>query len=135
MTENQPLTAERIPENIYNTADHFKEMLRPLHLSTSSKTRSERVFEQAFETLCADTRNLSDTTSVLRNSSFWRLVELGTDAIPMLFAGIDKNPLACFHALREITNENPVPPEHYGNMQMMKEDWISWGKTEGYVSD
>ena len=35
-------------------------------------------------------------------------------------------------ALVAITGEQPVPPQHAGNIEAMRQDWLQWGREHGY---
>jgi len=36
-------------------------------------------------------------------------------------------------ALDAIAGEDPVKQQHRGNLELMAEDWIAWGKEKGYL--
>jgi hypothetical protein len=38
-----------------------------------------------------------------------------------------------FWALEAIAEQNPVPPEAKGQVRLMAQAWIEWGKQQGYV--
>jgi hypothetical protein len=48
---------------------------------------------------------------------------------------LTQNPLYWLTALRQITQENPVKPEHKEHkdkIKLMAEDWLNWGKQQVY---
>jgi hypothetical protein len=57
---------------------------------------------------------------------------MGKAAVPLKLADLEKGPDHWFIALYEITGANPVTHEHRGYMQKMADDWIAWGKENGF---
>jgi len=53
---------------------------------------------------------------------------MGKSVIPLMLEDLSRNPLYWLTALRQITQENPIPSEHKGEIKQMVEDWQNWGK-------
>ena len=57
-----------------------------------------------------------------------RGVDIGPDAVPWLLVRLAQRPDHWFHALNQITDAQPVQPEHQGIVAAMAQDWITWGR-------
>ncbi len=58
---------------------------------------------------------------------------MGELAVPLILERMQSQGGHWFHALREITNANPVQPEDRGNVRAMQAAWLEWGEDNGYV--
>lgn len=65
---------------------------------------------------------------------YQKIISIGKPATPVLLRELKKRECYVFSLLVEITGENPVSKEHHGNIPAMRQDWLAWGKEEGYVS-
>jgi len=58
---------------------------------------------------------------------------VGRPIIQFILEELAREPDFWFAALRELTHgENPVRPDHRGNLQLMTRDWLDWGRSHGY---
>ncbi|NEO53892.1 MAG: hypothetical protein F6K54_12860 [Okeania sp. SIO3B5] len=75
-------------------------------------------------------------TQKLTHPAYQQIIALGHDAIPLLLKELAQNdePDHWFYALIAITGENPIAEEQRGRIIEMKEAWIKWGKTKGYIN-
>lgn len=64
--------------------------------------------------------------------AYQRIIGMGWRAVPLILRQLDREADFWFEALVAITGEQPVPPEHAGNMEAMREDWLRWGREHGY---
>jgi hypothetical protein len=55
-------------------------------------------------------------------------------AVPLLLEELQRDPDQWFWALEAITQENPVPPQAAGKVRPMAEEWVAWGKRQGYMA-
>ena len=69
-----------------------------------------------------------DVAQMIRHPAYQAIIDIGTDAVPWLLERLAQRPDHWFHALNQITNAQPVQPEHRGNIKAMARDWIAWGK-------
>ncbi len=65
--------------------------------------------------------------------SYEAIIEMGDSALPFIFKEMAHEPNHWFVALKKIVGENPISPEHVGNIQLMTNDWLQWAKTKNYI--
>jgi hypothetical protein len=91
--------------------------------------------EQRFHFLLSkwkcDTGHLSATRE--QHSAYQEIIKLGDPVVLVILRHIKETSEHFFIALSEITGENPVKPEHRGYLQLMTEDWLEWGRSNGYI--
>ena len=67
--------------------------------------------------------------------SYLRIIGMGFDALPMIFAQLRSerdDPDHWFVALEAITGHDPIPDDAYGNTVRMSDAWLSWADARGY---
>lgn len=117
---------------------------RPLRTVTVSEIYSKGFIatasagvEERFKTLVdkwlEETRYLSSVTQIVLNFSYQQIIGLGPSALPLVFARLAKAPEHWFWALNAITGQNPVKPEHAGNVLAMRDDWLEWARLHGFA--
>ncbi len=74
---------------------------------------------------------LSTMHEIAAHPAYREIVRMGYHALPLILRDLEKRPSHWFWALNEITLENPVLPEHRGNITAMAQDWLEWGKRSG----
>lgn len=77
---------------------------------------------------------MSSTVEMAKHPAYQKIVSMGQSVVPFLLEDLCQNPIYWLSALRQITKENPVQPEHKGKIKLMAEDWLNWGKQKGYVA-
>lgn len=84
-----------------------------------------------------ETRFISSATEITNNVHYQMIIGLGPQVIPLIFNDwLTSEPHQhrfWFWALYCITREIVVVDEHAGNIGLMVEDWLEWGKQHGYV--
>ena len=68
-----------------------------------------------------------DVAQMIRHPAYQAIIDIGTEAVPWLLERLAQNPDHWFHALNQITNAQPVQPEHLGIVDAMTQDWIAGG--------
>jgi len=61
---------------------------------------------------------------------YQKIIAMGKPAVPLILAQLrteGDDPDQWFWALRVITGENPVRPEHQGDFLAMANAWLAWG--------
>ena len=75
--------------------------------------------------------HLSSIREMVLHPAYQQVVGMGPSALPFIFAELERRPDHWFWALRAITQEDPVPPEHRGNVAQMTRDWLEWSGRKG----
>ncbi len=65
--------------------------------------------------------------------AYQAIIGMGRTALPFIFEELHQRGGHWFWALRAITGENPVPPEHRGNVEAMTQDWLRWARDRGGI--
>ena len=91
-------------------------------------------FHELADQWTQDVEGMSSTVEISKHPIYQEIINMGKSVIPFLLQDLAKNPLYWLTALRQITQENPVQPEHKGKIKLMAEDWLNWGKKQGYVA-
>ncbi len=82
----------------------------------------------------SETQFISSLTDVYMNPSYQKIISLGPSVLPYILHELKKEPNWWFWALEVLTDENPVNPEHLGDIQAMTADWLSWAGSKHYLS-
>ena len=64
---------------------------------------------------------------------YQKIIGMGAAALPLIFQEMKVAPDHWFWALEAITGEDPVSPEHRGNVAEMTRACLSWARDRGYV--
>ncbi|HLN28481.1 MAG TPA: hypothetical protein VK395_12135 [Gemmataceae bacterium] len=78
-------------------------------------------------------RYLSNTAQMALLKPYQEIIGMGKPAVPLILEELQNEPDQWFWALEAITSENPVPPEAAGQVRLMAEAWINWGKQHGLI--
>ncbi|NEP78512.1 MAG: hypothetical protein F6K39_10170 [Okeania sp. SIO3B3] len=101
------------------------------------KSQTEAKFKKLAEQWKSETMFLSSITQMSIHPAYQQIIGLGPDVIPLLLRELAHNNESdhWFWALSAITGENPITEEQRGRISQMKEAWVKWGKSKGYVWD
>jgi hypothetical protein len=90
-----------------------------------------------FQRLAAEwreqSRYLSNTAQMALLKPYQRIIGMGLPAVPLILEELRREPDQWFWALEAITEANPVPPEAAGNVRLMAQAWLDWGKQQGLL--
>lgn len=75
--------------------------------------------------------HLSSIRDMVLHPAYQQIIGMGKEALPLLIRELERNPDHWFWALRAITGEDPVPPEHRGQVRLMAQDWVDWARKRG----
>jgi hypothetical protein len=118
--------AEMVREKLESALFHF----RPAPSARAA------TLEQRFAVLAArwdeETAHLSSLSAAALHSAYQRIIGMGHAVVPLLLREMELRPNHWHWALNAITDEDPVPPEHYGQLDLVAKDWVLWGKEQGY---
>jgi type I restriction-modification system DNA methylase subunit len=91
--------------------------------------------EQEFHSLVKkwrkDTQHLSSVAKMTQHPAYRRIIGMGFDVLPYLFAELRRHPDHWLVALNAITGEDPVPST--STFEQAVKAWLTWGKEKGYL--
>ena len=102
------------------------------------REKFEESLEDYFEILknlwLEETKLSSNVFITLSHPAYLRIIKLGNDILPYILDDLQQNKNHWFFALNKISGENPVKVEHVGNIDLMANDWINWGKAKNMIA-
>ena len=107
--------------------------------SDSSETRSRERADLHGEFLVLarqwreETAGYSVITPKVAHSSYLRIIGMGPVAVPWILHELEEHGGHWYVALRAITGANPVPHEDRGRIPKMREAWLAWARTDGWI--
>ncbi|BAU12607.1 hypothetical protein LEP3755_31380 [Leptolyngbya sp. NIES-3755] len=108
-----------------------------LQLQSIAQSRSDQDVEQRFRALAADWRRKTAQYPILFDRlvhpSYQKIIGLGSAVVPTLLRELKQKPDHWFWALEAIVGDSPVQKNHEGMIPRMIEDWLEWGRNQGYV--
>src|SRR5216117_3328493 len=102
-------------------------------MALSQNTDLETTFHELADTWRRETGHVSSVEQLAMHPAYQRIIGLGQPAIPLILNELRTRPNHWFWALRAITGDDPVPPEHAGSLKLMAQDWLNWGTKRGYI--
>ena len=114
-----------------DTIDNAMVVLIPSQISINEDFVHKLWFELLVQKWKNETKYYSFSKEIIGSESYQEILKMGKIALPFIFAELEREPTHWFHALKQITNENPVKATSKGNIQLMTNDWVSWAKTQG----
>lgn len=94
----------------------------------------ETKFNELKEIWLNETLVMSNPNMIFGNSSHQEIIKFGPCVLPLIFKSLQNNePHFWCNALQTLTGVQPIPREHYGIVREMRQDWINWGKENGYI--
>jgi hypothetical protein len=87
-----------------------------------------RQFEALAAQWKAETALLSSTSAMVSHPAYQAIIALGPPVLPLILRDLEGEPAHWFEALQAISGEEPVPREHWGDIEAMRRDWLEWGK-------
>ena len=79
----------------------------------------------------ADTRFLAASSAASEHPAYRAIVALGPAVVPLILADLAVAPEPWFAALRELTGEDPVPPDERSRPRAAAAHWLAWGRARG----
>lgn len=117
----------------------LRSMLTPVETSLRTQFYDANELEQRFRNLATtwknDTRFSSATTEIVLHPAYQQIIGLGRPALPLVFAELMKEPYHWYWALQCITGEDPSQAGEEGDLQKLRERWLQWGRSKGYVKN
>jgi hypothetical protein len=75
---------------------------------------------------------LSSPTAIAALPAYQAIIAMGAAAVPHILDELRREPDHWFVALRRITGEDPVPEVARGNVDLMAQAWLRWGRSHGF---
>lgn len=76
---------------------------------------------------------ISSPSRITSHNAYLKIIALGGLAVPLILRDLLERGGDWYLALRILTDANPVPPQHEGYAELMDEDWLNWGREQGYI--
>jgi hypothetical protein len=99
----------------------------------SKRTALRQRFRELAEQWKSECLLTSSTEEMAMHPAYQQIIGIGPDAIPILLEEMQRKPDHWSWALRAISGDNPVKPEHRGKLALIAQDWIEWGKHHRYL--
>lgn len=74
---------------------------------------------------------LSNTEQALAHPAHVAIVGPGDPVVPLILERMRIRGGHWYHALHAITQANPVHPADYGNVAVIQQGWLRWGRDHG----
>ncbi len=101
--------------------------------ATAINPALEKKFRELVSHWREETAFISSTSEIVTKFSYYRIIALGKDAIPLILRELKENGGHWFLALQALTGENPVKPEDIGRMRVMAQAWLEWGQQHNLI--
>jgi hypothetical protein len=79
-------------------------------------------------------RYLSDTRRTAMLRPYQAIIGMGLPVVPLILEELRDDPHHWFWALEVITDANPVPEGTNGDVKLMREAWLNWGREQGLIA-
>jgi hypothetical protein len=74
---------------------------------------------------------LASPTAIAELPAYQAIIKMGRAAVPLILGELRREPDHWFVALRRITGEDPVPENARGDIELMANAWLKWGRDHG----
>ena len=92
---------------------------------------------ELIETWRDETQNMSSLTLATSHPAYQEIIDMGISmgkpVIATVLMDFQENGGYWAVGLHAMTGENPVAIGHLGNPKKIREDWLKWGKSHGYI--
>jgi hypothetical protein len=104
-------------------------------VTESAWTPWSHTLARRFQTLVATWReecaHLSSIRDMVLHPAYQQIIGMGPGVVPFILNELERTPNHWFWALRAITREDPVRPEHRGKVAAMAREWLQWAEEKG----
>jgi hypothetical protein len=106
---------------------------------TAPQQLAERLLtSERFHRLAAEWKTqslyLSDSRRMAMLPSYQAIIGMGLPVVPLILEELRAESDHWYWALEAITGEDPVPADVDGNMSLIREAWLNWGRREGLIA-
>lgn len=108
-------------------------------ISTSFYLRDvyQKSLKEYFESLkflwLEETRYSSNILITINHPAHLTILQLGERVLPLIIEDLENYNNHWFITLNKITGANPISPEHSGDVESMRGDWINWAKENNII--
>jgi hypothetical protein len=85
----------------------------------------DNIFVDYYDKWYNETKYFS-SPKMFENQNYKNIISLGISVVPSIIKKLKETPAHLFEALVEITGQDPVPEDHWGDIEQMALDWIKW---------
>jgi hypothetical protein len=114
----------------------LQEVLQERLLEVSSALEASPMVVRKFQRLAAqwrrETQHLSLVSDIVLNTAYQQIIGMGSPVVGLILQDLQQKSDHWLWALRSITGENPIQPDHRGRLAEMAEAWLEWGRQHGY---
>jgi hypothetical protein len=93
--------------------------------------------EERFHRLAAEwkeqARYMSDSRRMVMLRPYQAIIGMGLPVVPLILEELKREPHHWFWALEVIADENPVQENARGDIRLIADAWIEWGRREGLI--
>lgn len=126
---------------IDSTDYHFPNSNHVIRLYTKNTSISPQpsAFEKQFYSLSKkwkkEVGGYSTMIHITGNDNYLDIIGMGKDVVPLILKELEKEADYWFVALKHTAkpDTDPVPDDHYGDIEKMREDWLNWGKEQKLI--
>jgi len=101
----------------------------------SIETSNRAYFSELADRWISETSGFSSIRKKVNHKAYQDIIALGQPAIGLILNRLqeDEFPRHWFVALKVLTGEDPILPNQRGVLVEMKNAWLDWGRTNGYI--
>ena len=108
-------------------------MSTPTVIPASDPAESRDRFHRLASDWKKQSRYLSNTAQMAMLKPYQQIIGMGWCVVPLILEELQREPDQWFWALEAITDVNPVPPDAAGNVRLMAQAWVEWGRRRGLL--
>lgn len=131
------LTSDKVPSLVWRESGKNTRKKTQWRFNPQSSAQSISNLEKLFNQYTAKWRNEtaahSSTYHITRNDNYIDIIGMGPAVIPLILKELLSEADHWFAALKAVTKEDPVPLEHYGHIEKMRQDWLDWGRRKNII--
>jgi len=80
-----------------------------------------------------ETAHLSLTHQIATNRNYQMIIAMGPTVIPLVLRELQRRTDHWFWALEYLCETDPVKPKDRGDIDAMRNAWLNWGRSHGYL--
>lgn len=112
---------------------NFRRGLRVMTDGESGGTTVEQRFHAMKERWIKERGPASAISRLAMHPAYQQIIGMGEAVVPLIMGELERQPDHWFWALNAITGANPVHKASQGKITKMAEDWLKWGRDQGFT--